>query len=266
MTEFWFTFPEIDPVAIQLGPLAVRWYALAYIVGLGLQWAVLARHCKQPDSPFDREQLGRLLNACLLGIIIGGRLGYVLFYNLDYYLTAPLDALKIWQGGMSFHGGFAGVILAVIWTARSDKINLQQLSDRVAMVAPIGLGLGRVANFINGELYGRVTSHPVGMIFPGGGPLPRHPSQLYEAALEGLVLGLLLWLAVRRGWLDRPWALTGLFALGYGLSRFAVEMVREPDAHIGFVAELAALNLTMGQLLSLPMIAVGLYLLVRRAG
>lgn len=264
MTEQWFTFPAIDPVALQLGPLAIRWYALAYIVGLGLQWLVLARHCRQPGAPFSRDQLDRLVNACLIGIVLGGRLGFVLFYNLDYYLAHPLDSLKIWQGGMSFHGGFAGVIAAVIWTARRQQIALQPLSDRVAMVAPIGLGLGRLANFINGELYGRITSHPIGIVFPGGGPEPRHPSQLYEAGLEGLVLGLVLWLAVRRGWLGRPWALTGLFALGYGLARFGVELFREPDAHLGFILNLAGFGLTMGQLLCLPMILAGLALLVRR--
>ncbi|MEL0024629.1 MAG: prolipoprotein diacylglyceryl transferase, partial [Alphaproteobacteria bacterium] len=237
MTEA-IILPEFNPFAIQIGAFGIRWYALAYIVGLLLGYYLLRREARQPHAPIQPFQLDILLNYVLFGVILGGRLGYVAFYNPAFFLSHPFEILKIWQGGMSFHGGFAGVILAVIWTARSDKINLQQLSDRVAMVAPIGLGLGRVANFINGELYGRVTSHPVGMIFPGGGPLPRHPSQLYEAALEGLVLGLLLWLAVRRGWLDRPWALTGLFALGYGLSRFAVEMVREPDAHIGFVAGL----------------------------
>lgn len=257
MTEFWFTFPEIDPVAIQLGPLAVRWYALAYIVGLGLQWAVLARHCKQPDSPFDREQLGRLLNACLLGIIIGGRLGYVLFYNLDYYLTAPLDALKIWQGGMSFHGGLLGVTFGMVLFARRQGIAILHVSDRVAMVAPIGLFLGRLSNFINAELYGRVTDLPWAMVFPRSDGLPRHPSQLYEAGLEGLGIGIAMLLAARRGWLAHPGRMTAILLLGYGIARYLVEFAREPDAHLGLFFGV----ISMGQILCLPMIAAGLYLM-----
>ena len=260
----WFSFPDIGPIALQLGPVPIRWYALAYIVGLLLSWWLLGRMAKKPAAPFTRLQLDQLLNSCLFGIILGGRLGYVLFYNPLYYLENPLQILLIWEGGMSFHGGFLGVVMAVIWTARRHNIGLLQLGDHVALMAPIGLGLGRLANFTNGELFGRVTTHPIGIIFPDGGPLPRHPSQLYEAGLEGLLLGLVLWLCARRGALKTPGLLIGIFLTGYGAARALVEMVREPDAHIGFLFEGLGLAITMGQLLSLPMLGIGLWLIARR--
>lgn len=259
MTEPWFTFPEIDPIAIQLGPLAIRWYALAYIIGLLLAWRVLARQTRATDAPFTSSQLDQLLNLSLLGIILGGRLGYVLAYNPVYFLSHPLDILKIWEGGMSFHGGFVGVILAVLYVSKRYNLSLLAVADRVASVAPIGLFTGRLANFINGELYGRVTDLPVGMIFPHGGPDPRHPSQLYEALFEGLVLLLCMWLFARRGAYHWPGFLTGLFLFGYGLSRWMIEYVREPDSHIGFLFEIGHTGVTMGQLLCVPMIAIGLY-------
>ena len=261
MTETWFTFPQIDPVAIQLGPLAIRWYALSYIAGLVLAWRILARQTKSTTPPFTSQQLDQLLNYSMLGIILGGRLGYVLFYNPAYFFNNPIDIFKIWQGGMSFHGGFLGVIFVIIYISRRQKIDLAIMSDRVASVAPIGLFFGRIANFVNGELYGRTTDHPIGIIFPAGGPLPRHPSQLYEAALEGLVLAIIMFLLVRRGAYARPFFLTGVFGCFYGLSRFIIEYAREPDEHIGMLVEFGGLGFTMGQALSLPMILIGLYLI-----
>ena len=257
----WFDFPDIGPVALQLGPFAVRWYALAYIVGLLLSWWILKRLATQKSAPFTAPQLDQLLNLSLFGIILGGRLGYVLFYNPAYYLSHPIEIVMIWTGGMSFHGGLLGVIGAVILTARRHKIDLLKLGDHVALVAPIGLLLGRLANFINGELYGRITSHPIGIIFPNGGPLPRHPSQLYEAGLEGVLLGLVLVWRYRRGAMAAKGQLAGVFLAGYGAARIAVELVREPDAHIGFLGSVLGLGLTMGHVLSAPMIAAGLWLI-----
>ena len=260
----WFSFPDIGPVALQLGPFAVRWYALAYIVGLLLSWWILKRLVARKQAVFTAAQLDQLLNLSLFGIILGGRLGYVLFYNPSYYLSHPIEIVMIWTGGMSFHGGLLGVMGAIILTARRHKIDLLRLGDHVALVAPIGLFLGRLANFINGELYGRITSHPVGIIFPNGGPLPRHPSQLYEAGLEGALLGLVLVWLYRRGAMAHKGRLVGVFLAGYGLSRALVEMVREPDAHIGFLFSQFGLGITMGQMLSLPMIAAGLWLIFRQ--
>lgn len=255
MTDPLFTFPQIDPVAIALGPLQIRWYALAYVAGLIGGWWVLRRQISHGLSVLNKDQLDGLMNACLVGILVGGRLGYVLFYNPSAYLAAPLDIFKVWQGGMSFHGGLSGVILAILWCARRYRLNPLAIGDEVALVTPLGLLFGRLANFINGELYGRVTDHPFGMIFPGGGPLPRHPSQLYEAAAEGLVLLGLVWAV--RGWQTRTGAADGLilscFLGGYGLARFFIEYVRAPDAHIGLVGA----GLSMGQILCLPMIAAG---------
>ena len=261
MTESLFTFPAIDPVAIALGPVQIRWYALAYVVGLIGGWWVMRRQIRASQSVLDNKQLDGLLNACLIGILVGGRLGYVLFYNPAAYLAEPLDILKVWEGGMSFHGGLGGVILAILWCARSHRLRALAIGDEVALVAPLGLFFGRLANFINGELYGRVTDHPLGMVFPGGGQLPRHPSQLYEAGLEGLVLLSVVW-ALRRWQLEKRLGhglITSCFLGGYGLARFGIELVREPDAHIGLLATgVFSAGLTMGQLLCLPMIIVGL--------
>ena len=256
MTQTLFTFPHIDPVAIALGPLQIRWYALAYVAGLIGGWWILRRQIKAGLSVLSADQLDGLMNACLVGILVGGRLGYVLFYNPSAYLAAPMDVFKVWQGGMSFHGGLSGVILAIVWCARRYSLPALAIGDEVALVAPLGLLFGRLANFINGELYGRVTDHPFGIVFPGGGPLPRHPSQIYEAATEGLALLVLVW-AVRR-WQRKTGAADGLvlssFLGGYGLARFMIECVRAPDAHIGLLAA----GLSMGQILCLPMIAFGL--------
>lgn len=258
----WFTFPDFDPVAIAIGPLAIRWYALAYMAGLIGGWYILRRLCRHQQSPISAPQIDQLLNWVLFGVIIGGRLGYVLFYKPLSYLSDPASILRIWEGGMSFHGGFLGVVFAVSLFARRHRIPLWTLSDMIALVAPIGLFFGRLANFINGELYGRVTDAPIGIIFPHAGPLPRHPSQLYEAGLEGLLLGLILLVAWRAKWHQKsPGILVGLFLSGYGLARFVVEFAREPDPHLG-LSELFALS--QGQLLSLPMILVGLFLIVKR--
>ncbi len=249
-------FPTIDPVAISIGGFAVRWYALAYIAGIFLGFLALKRlrrFAGNPGEPSDAA-LDGLLTGVILGIILGGRLGYVLLYQWGYYSQNLGDILKIWQGGMAFHGGLIGVAAAILIVSRTHRVPLPRLADLTAAVVPIGLFFGRVANFINGELYGRVTDSPLGMLFPHGGSLPRHPSQLYEAVGEGLLLGFFLLLgACRWGWLQTPWRVTGVFLAGYGLVRFAVEFFREPDVQIGFLA----LGLSQGQWLCLLMIAAG---------
>ena len=257
LAQTWSSFPQIDPVAFAIGPLAIRWYALSYVGGLIGGWQILRYLAKAPTSPVSQEQLDNLLNYILFGVIIGGRLGYVLFYKPLDYLADPFSILKVWEGGMSFHGGFIGVVLAVLLFARVQQIPLWALSDRVALVAPLGLFFGRLANFINGELYGRVTSRPIGMVFPTGGPLPRHPSQLYEAGLEGLVLGLIMIMLWRMKITQaRPGILVATFLMGYGLSRFIIEFAREPDSHLGLY-DFGLWQASQGQLLSLPMVAIG---------
>ncbi|WP_349357815.1 prolipoprotein diacylglyceryl transferase [Stappia sp.] len=257
-------FPSIDPVLIEFGPFAIRWYALAYIAGLLLGWRMMRslvatdRHWGATPRP-TLADVDDFVVYATLGTILGGRLGYVLFYAPGYYLQNPLDALAVWSGGMSFHGGFLGVVVAMILFARARKIPLWTLFDLAGVVAPIGLFFGRIANFINGELWGRVTDVPWAMVFPGAGDAPRHPSQLYEAALEGLLLLVIARILVARGGLQRPGLIAGTFALGYGLSRSFVEFFRVPDAHIGYLGP----GLTMGILLSLPMIAVGLWAITR---
>ena len=257
---FALPFPAIDPVAIAIGPLAIRWYSLAYIGGIFIGWIYLKRMIARAnlwpgEAPLSRNDAEDVLVWAALGIIFGGRIGYVLFYDPARILADPLSALKVWEGGMSFHGGFLGVIIALAIFARRRGVSPLSLGDLAAAAAPIGLFFGRLANFINGELYGRVSDVPWAMVFPGGGPLPRHPSQLYEAALEGLVLFVILRLATHVfGALGRPGTVTGLFFVFYGLFRFTVEFFRMPDVHIGFLAG----GLTMGMVLSLPMIPIGL--------
>lgn len=253
--------PEFDPFAIQFGAFGIRWYALAYIVGLLGGLYLLRREAKRPGAPISAPQLDILLNYVIIAIILGGRIGYVTFYDPLYFLTHPIEIIKIWQGGMSFHGGLLGVTLAMLLFARRHNIPLLAVSDRVAMVVPIGLFLGRLSNFINGELMGRVSDLPWAMIFPNSDGLPRHPSQLYEAGLEGLALGVVMWVAVRRGALAKRGTMTALLLIGYGIARFAVEYVREPDAQLGTLFGIT----TMGQLLSLPMIGFGVYIYQRRA-
>ncbi|MBP1874098.1 Prolipoprotein diacylglyceryl transferase [Ensifer adhaerens] len=260
-------FPEIDPVIFQIGPLAVHWYGLAYVAGILIGW-YYARRLVQ-NTPLWRNgepaatlaQLDDFLLWAAGGIVLGGRIGYILFYDLGSVLENPIRALEIWNGGMSFHGGFIGTTLAMIIFARRNGIAIWSMFDIVAAVVPIGLFFGRIANFINGELWGRLSSAPWAMVFPTGGPFARHPSQLYEAALEGLVLlAVIAWFIYRRHALKSPGLVTGIFVLGYAASRIFVEFFREPDAQIGY---LAGGWLTMGMLLSLPMALAGIWAIAR---
>ncbi len=252
-------FPPIDPVAIEIGPLALRWYALAWVGGLLFAWwymGVLAARERLWGGapPITRDDAGDIIVWGTVGVVLGGRLGYVLFYHPGYYLYHPLEALAIWQGGMSFHGGFLGVVLAVILFARFRGRPLSALSDVVAAATPVGLFLGRIANFINQELWGRPADVPWAVIFPLAGPEPRHPSQLYQAGLEGALLFVILAVMVWRfGALRRPWLVTGTFLCGYAVARIIGELFRMPDAHIGYLWG----AVTMGMVLSLPMLAVG---------
>ena len=253
-------FPVIDPVAFHIGPLSARWYGIMYAVGFSLAWWLARRRAARPGSGWTALQVDDLITWAVVGVVLGGRIGYVLFYDLSYYLANPLESLSIWRGGMSFHGGAAGVILVAWLYGRKLGKSLLDVGDFVAPLVPPGLLAGRLGNFINGELWGRVTDAPLGMVFPTGGPLPRHPSQLYEAGLEGLLLFVILW-----AYSARPrarGAVGGLFLLGYGAFRFVVEFFRQPDAQLGFVA---FDWMSMGQVLCLPMIALGLYLLLRRS-
>ena len=253
-------FPNLDPVAFQIGPLAIRWYALAYVVGILLGWRYCVRLAKRDNVRPNAQDLDDFTFWAVIGIILGGRVGYVSFYNASYYLQNPLDALKLWQGGMSFHGGLIGVIVAVALFSWRRGFSPLALGDLVAAAAPIGLFFGRIANFINGELFGRVTDIPWGIVFPHGGGLPRHPSQLYEAFLEGLTLFVLLAVLTHRpGVRAHVGLLGGVFLVGYGISRTFVELFREPDPQLGFIFG----PITMGQILSAPMILLGLYLIFR---
>jgi len=253
-------FPVIDPVLIEIGPIAIRWYALAYIVGLLLGWRY-ARLLADTErlwggrphpSPLDFDDF---LVWAAFGIILGGRVGYVLFYNPAVYFGDPMAILRVWQGGMAFHGGFLGAVVAMVIFAWRRGLNVWSVFDVIAAVVTIGLFFGRIANFINAELYGRVSDVAWAMVFPGGGPHPRHPSQLYEAVLEGLVLFVITAILIWRGsWLARPGFICGVFTFGYGVMRIIAEFFRMPDAHIGFLAG----NLTMGILLSIPMCLAGL--------
>ena len=281
-------FPDISPVLVEisLGPidLPIRWYALAYIAGILIGYWILRRIIGQPrlwkdNSPaLDRKQLDDLMVWLILGVVLGGRLGYVLFYGGGQFLQDPLSILRVWEGGMSFHGGLLGVAVAAAAFGYRHNLPLTGLADGLALAAPPGLFLGRIANFINAELWGKPTDLPWGVIFPGSaaqncpgveGACARHPSQIYEAGLEGLLLGaILLWLVLARGWLKRPGAIVGVFIAGYGASRFAVEFFRQADSQFvtagnpaGHVVSAGPVGVTMGQLLSLPMIALGLLVL-----
>jgi phosphatidylglycerol:prolipoprotein diacylglycerol transferase len=255
---FVIPYPHIDPVMVELGPFAIRWYALAYLFGLILGWQYarwLAKHPPNRVSPIDVDDF---LIWATAGVILGGRLGYVLFYRPEYYLSDPLAIARIWQGGMSFHGGLLGVVAAGALFCRIRRLAVFSFADLIFCAAPIGLFLGRIANFINGELVGRPSGVPWAMVFPGYGPEPRHPSQLYQATLEGLVLFVLLHMLWRVEAIRcRAGILSGAFLLGYGLFRSFAELFRQPDANIGFLYAGA----TMGQLLSLPMIAAGIALI-----
>ncbi|MEM7721331.1 MAG: prolipoprotein diacylglyceryl transferase [Pseudomonadota bacterium] len=295
---FAIPFPDISPelfsISIGTFDFALRWYALAYIAGLVIGWRMIVAAVKRPHlwpdnkAPMTPEQVETLLTAVVLGVILGGRLGFVIFYQPLYYLRHPLEILQVWQGGMSFHGGLIGVLVAAALFSRLQKVPGWQVTDAMAMVVGVGLLLGRISNFINAELWGRATDLPWGVVFPGAaaqdcpGPVglvdlgnglvcARHPSQLYEALLEGaLLLAVVLWLAYRRRWLKTPGALSGVFLIIYGTARFLVEFVRQPDAQfvstdnpVGFALALSPqIGLTMGQILSAPMVLAGIALLI----
>lgn len=258
MTQTWWTYPHIDPVAIALGPLKVHWYGLMYLIGFVAAWYLGKARCKRADSPFNEEQLSDFLFWGAIGVVAGGRLGYVFFYNFEQFLQDPLWLFAIWTGGMSFHGGLLGVIVAMLVFGRKLNLPFFRIADFVAPLVPIGLGAGRIGNFIGGELWGRATDGPWGMVFPRDPEqLLRHPSQLYQFALEGVALFLVVWWFSSR---PRPrMAVSGLFVICYGLFRCLVEFVREPDAHIGYIAWGW---LTMGQILSVPMILFGAGLMI----
>ena len=247
-------YPDIDPVAISLGPFQVHWYGLMYVVGFVAAWFLGRRRAERIG--LTRDDVGDLLFYAAIGVVVGGRLGYALFYGLSQWLADPLWILRVWDGGMSFHGGLVGVLLAALWFARKKRLAFFSLTDFVAPLVPIGLGAGRIGNFINHELPGRVTGLPWGMPFPGMGPEPRHPSSLYEALLEGAVLFVVLWWVSARP--QRRGLVSGLFLVLYGAFRFLVEFVRLPDPHIGFIA---FGWVTMGMLLTLPMIVAGVALI-----
>jgi len=255
-------YPVVNPVLVNLGPLPIRWYALAYIAGLVFGWAY-ARALVRRDSYWGGlprpsvASIDDLIVFIAIGIIFGGRLGYVLFYNFDFYRAHPGEIWAVWNGGMSFHGGLAGAALGIVAFARRQKLPVLSVADIASAAVPIGLALGRLANFIKPELWGRPTDVPWAMIFPGAGPLARHPSQLYEAALEGVALFIVLYVAVRKGALQRPGLVTGLFAVGYGAARIFCEFFREPDPQLGFLFAGA----TMGMILSVPLIIIGIFLL-----
>jgi phosphatidylglycerol---prolipoprotein diacylglyceryl transferase len=258
-------FPVFDPTAIAIGPIAIRWYALAYICGIVLGW-IYGRSLLKNESlwggpaPISLLQLDDFILWVTVGIILGGRTGYVLFYNFPFFVQHPAEIFELWKGGMSFHGGFMGCVVAVICFARVNNLSILSLGDITTAVAPIGLLLGRIANFINGELWGRPAdpSLPWAMIFPTGGPLPRHPSQLYEAAMEGILLFTVLAVMIRLGALKRPGLILGSFIALYGVARIIGEHFREPDPQLGFLWG----GLTMGMLLSMPMVIAGAIIIV----
>jgi phosphatidylglycerol:prolipoprotein diacylglycerol transferase len=249
------TYPNINPVALQLGPMKIYWYGLMYLAGFAMAW-VLGRYRATKVSDWTTEQVTDLMFYLVLGVVIGGRLGYFVFYNPQQLIEHPLEILQTWHGGMAFHGGLIGVLVGILIFMRKSKKTFAEVADFVVPLVPVGLGMGRIGNFINGELWGQVSDLPWAMVFPQAGPFPRHPSQLYEFFLEGVVLFILVWSYSARK--RPPLAVTGLFLLGYGVFRFLVEFVREPDVEIGV---LAFGWLTMGQVLCVPMILIGGFLL-----
>ncbi|HRW80488.1 MAG TPA: prolipoprotein diacylglyceryl transferase [Desulfomonilia bacterium] len=249
------TYPQIDPVIVHLGPLQLRWYGLMYVIGFIVAYFVTVHICRRRGHPMTRTDVEDFVTYCILGLVLGARIGYCLIYNPVYYLTNPLKFLAVWEGGMSFHGGLIGLVLTGILFARARGKPFLLLADLGGLAATPGLFFGRIGNFINAELFGRVTDVPWGMVFPGGGPLPRHPSQLYEAFSEGLLLFVILYVLSRK--VNTRGVVFGVFLAGYGLLRFIMEFFREPDPQIGFVFQ----SLTMGQTLCLIMVAAGLGLI-----
>jgi phosphatidylglycerol:prolipoprotein diacylglycerol transferase len=251
-------FPTIDPVFLSIGPLQFRWYGLMYILGFVATYFIIRSEARRKQLQLTQDDIADLVFFGAMGVVLGGRFGYILFYNLGFYLSHPLRIFAVWEGGMSFHGGFLGVILAFVLYARRKQIPFFMLIDLAAQCAPVGLGLGRIGNFINAELYGRQTDVPWGIVFPGGGAAPRHPSQLYEAVLEGLLLFFIIRVASRKK--DATGIAGWTFVAGYGLFRFIVEFFREPDSQMGM---LLGGYFSMGQMLSFPMFLLGIIMVIR---
>jgi phosphatidylglycerol:prolipoprotein diacylglycerol transferase len=251
-------YPSIDPEIVHIGPLAIRWYGVMYLIGFVASYLLVKEQIKKRGLPLGSEFLESLYTYIILGLVIGARLGYVLFYDLSVYLNHPLEIFAVWHGGMSFHGGLIGSVVCGVWYCKRSHADAWRVADLVTATAPIGLGMGRLGNFINGELYGRVTDRPWGMIFPNGGLLPRHPSQIYELFLEGVVLFAILWIMKDR--VRKSGVLVSLFIMLYGVIRFLVEFFREPDSQLGFVLG----PFTMGQVLSTCMVMGGVVLFFSR--
>jgi len=249
-------YPHINPVFLEFGPVQFHWYGLMYLIGLTAAYLLIKQKVVAKDLPLMPDQISNMVVFAAFGVFIGGRIGYMLFYNFPYYAQYPLKIFAVWEGGMSFHGGLIGTIIALFWFSRQRGLSGYTIADLAASVTPIGLGFGRLGNFINGELYGRATDVDWCMVFPAGGPVCRHPSQLYEAGLEGLLLFTALWVIGR--WLTPPGTIFWSFLTGYGICRLIVELFREPDQHLGFVLG----PITMGQLLSAPMVILGIFMLV----
>ncbi|MBI5213589.1 MAG: prolipoprotein diacylglyceryl transferase [Nitrospirae bacterium] len=251
-------YPDISPEIIRIGPVAVRWYGMMYLIGFAVSYLLVRYQINKKGLNLSKDFVESLYSYLIFGLLLGARLGYVVFYNLPYYIGHPLEVFAVWQGGMSFHGGMIGSVIAGVLFCRKFKIDAWQVADLIIAAAPIGIGLGRLGNFINGELYGRVTDAPWAMIFPGGGPFPRHPSQLYEFFLEGIVLFTVLWALKDKGF--RTGALSSVFLILYGAFRFFVEFFREPDVQIGYILGF----ITMGQILSAAMTCLGLWIIYMR--
>lgn len=253
------SYPDINPIAIKIGPLAIHWYSLAYIAGLIIGWKTMVKQLLLKNSHnIQRNHIDDFFVWAVIGVIVGGRIGYVIFYDPQLFIDSPMTIIKPPFKGMSFHGGLIGVVLTMLWFSKRNNISFFGLTDLTASVAPIGILFGRIANFVNGELWGRITESPWAMIFPNGGPYPRHPSQLYQAFLEGFVLLVILQLLYRNETVrKKPGMVTGIFLCTYGFFRAFVELFREPDAHIGFVLS----QLTLGQMLTIPMIILGTYII-----